>query len=378
MQWFVRGVGLALGGLAVLVFAVGLLMGARVAVLVFIALVLAAGLEPIIDWLRSRLPLGRSAAILLVYALFFVIVIGLALLIVPGALTQFENLGTRLAPVLTDARAWAQSIEPRGLSASLTALIDTVRRAVAPTARPEPVDPDDIIEVGFTVADVSISIISVLALVFFWLTGRARLQRFALALLPARRRRGFHEAWDDIEQRLGRWVRAQVILMGSIGVLTTVAFALIGLEGALLLGLIAALAEAIPLVGPALGAIPALVVAAMTGQFETVLLVAGVYIAIQTFESNVLVPIVMRRTLAVPPFLVVAGVLAGAAIGGILGALLAVPSIAAALAVLERLQARVHVIPAEPAAPAEGVPQPEDEPLVRDEPGIEGAPPVKD
>jgi len=378
MQWFVRGVGLALGGLAVLVFAVALLMGARVAVLVFIALVLAAGLEPIIDWLRSRLPLGRSAAILLVYALFFVIVIGLALLIVPGALAQFENLGTRLAPVLTDARAWAQSIEPRGLSASLTALIDTVRRALAPTARPEPVDPDDIIEVGFTVADLTISIISVLALVFFWLTGRARLQRFALALLPARRRRGFHEAWDDIEQRLGRWVRAQVILMGSIGVLTTVAFLLIGLEGALLLGLIAALAEAIPLVGPALGAIPALVVAAMTGQFETVLIVAGVYIAIQTFESNVLVPIVMRRTLAVPPFLVVAGVLAGAAIGGILGALLAVPLIAAALAVLERLQARVHVIPAEPAAPAEGVPQSEDEPLVRDEPGIEGAPPVKD
>ncbi|MDP8905757.1 MAG: AI-2E family transporter [Chloroflexota bacterium] len=367
-EWFVRGVGLAIGALAVLAVAAGLLISARVVALVFIALVFAAGLEPIVVWLRNRLPLNRSATIIVVYAAFFVIVVGLAFLIVPGALTQFDQLGSRLAPVISDARAWAETIHPRGLSASLTALLDAVERAVVP-ARPDAPDPDDILEVGITAADIAISALSVLALVFFWLTGRARLQRFVLALLPARRRHGTREAWNDIEHRLGRWVRAQALLMGSMGVITTVAYAVIGLEGPLLLGVIAALAEAIPLVGPALGAIPALLVAALTGQFETVLLVAGVYIAIQVFEGNVLVPLIMRRTLAVPPFLVVAGVLAGATIAGVVGALLAVPLIAAILAVLERLQAREHVVPAEPATPAEGVPHGEDDEL-------DGEPPI--
>jgi predicted PurR-regulated permease PerM len=90
-------------------------------------------------------------------------------------------------------------------------------------------------------------------------------------------------------------------------------------------------------------------------------LVAVVSVIIQLIEGNVLIPQVMRRTMAVPPFLVVAGILIGAAIGGLVGALLAVPVVAALLAVLERLQARESVVPAEPATPSEGLPQ-SDEP----------------
>ncbi len=141
--------------------------------------------------------------------------------------------------------------------------------------------------------------------------------------------------------------------MGSVGVATTVAYFLIGLEGALLLGLIAAVAEAIPLIGPALGAVPALVVAALTGKIEVVILVAVVYFVIQVIEGNVLIPVVMRNTIGVPPFLVIASILAGAAIAGIPGALLSVPLVAALLVVVERLQARdapVSLSPEKPSA----------------------------
>jgi predicted PurR-regulated permease PerM len=156
-----------------------------------------------------------------------------------------------------------------------------------------------------------------------------------------------------MELRLGGWVRGQLILMGSVGLATTVAYFLIGLEGALLLGLIAALAEAIPLVGPALGAVPALVVAAMTGRIEIVLVVAVVYVVIQVIESNVLLPMVMHNTIGIPPFLVVVSILCGAAIAGIAGALLSVPLVAALLVVVERLQARTEPVPISPAAPVE-------------------------
>jgi predicted PurR-regulated permease PerM len=154
-----------------------------------------------------------------------------------------------------------------------------------------------------------------------------------------------------MELRLGSWVRGQLILMGSVGVATTIAYFLIGLDGALLLGLIAALAEAIPLVGPALGAVPALVVAAATGRVETVILVAIVYFIIQVVEGNVLVPLVMHNAIGIPPFLVFVSILAGAAIAGIPGALISVPLVAALLVVVERLQARASPVPISPEKP---------------------------
>jgi predicted PurR-regulated permease PerM len=343
-QWFVRGVGFALGVAVVAIILGGFALAGRVVVLIFIALLLASGLQPVVDWTRARSRLGRGATVLIVYAAFFVAVAVLALLVLPGALSQFNDLGARLAPLLDNARAWAGQIEPRALSASLTALIDSFQGAIAPGAG-EGADPDAVIAVGITAADFAISLASVLAMVFFWLTERARLQRFALALVPAPRRQGTREAWNEIELRLGSWVRGQLILMSSMGVMTTVAYFLLGLEGALLLGVIAGLAEAIPIVGPIIGVIPALVVAAMTGSIELVLLVAVVYTVIQVVESNVLVPLVMRNAIGIPPFLVIASILAGAAIAGVLGALMAVPVAASLLVVLERLQARDEHVP---------------------------------
>jgi putative heme transporter len=355
-QWFVRGAAFTLGAALVAAVLLGLSQALHIALIVFLALLLASSLEPVVDWVRARSRLGRGATVLLVYAVFFVSVVMVTLLIVPGAVNQFADLGNRLLPLLANARAWAEGIEPRALSASLTALIDAAQNWLAPAVPDQP-DPGVVIDIGVTVAELAIALASLLALVFFWLTERARLQRFALALLPQARRAGAREGWNEIEIRLGSWVRGQLILMGSIGAATTVAYFLIGLEGALLLGLIAAVAEAIPIVGPLIGVIPALLVAAMTGQLETVVLVAVVYALIQTVESNVLVPIVMRNTIGIPPFLVLASVLFGAAVGGVVGALLAVPAVAALLVIVERLQARDSRIPLEP-------PTAEEDPLV--------------
>jgi predicted PurR-regulated permease PerM len=346
-RWFGRGVGLAVGIGLVALIALGLAMSVRVLVLVFIAILFASALDPLVERLRARLPLRRGLTVLLVYAVFFVAVLSLALLVIPGAVAQFGDIGRQLGPLLADARQWAATIEPRALSTSLTAIINALQQTLVPRGPAEP-DPEDVIALGLTVADMAISTAAVLAMVYFWLTGRARIQRFALALLPEHRRAGTREAWNEIELRLGAWMRAQLILMATIGVMTGIAYAVIGLEGAVFLALVAALAEAIPLVGPALGAIPALVVAAMTGQIETVIIVAVAYAAIQTLESNVLVPLVMKNTVGVPPFLVVAGILAGAAIGGIVGALVAVPLTAAVIVVLERAQARNTTVLLEP------------------------------
>ena len=124
-------------------------------------------------------------------------------------------------------------------------------------------------------AEAAVTVATLLTLVFFWLVEHARLQRYLLAYLPADGRAGAREAWNEIETRLGLWVRGQLILMGAMGLATGIAYTLLGLPGALLLGLIAALTEAIPIVGPLLGAIPAVLVAATVSP-QLAVMVAGV------------------------------------------------------------------------------------------------------
>jgi predicted PurR-regulated permease PerM len=137
--------------------------------------------------------------------------------------------------------------------------------------------------------------------------------------------------------------------MGAIGVATGVTYTLLGLPGALLLGLIAALTEAIPIVGPLLGAIPAVLVAATVSP-QLALVVGGIYLVFQLIESNVLVPMVMRSTIGISPLLVLFSLLVGAAVGGLIGAFLAVPLAASVEIVLSHLQARDTPVAQDPAA----------------------------
>jgi predicted PurR-regulated permease PerM len=346
--WFVRGIGLTIGVGLVLTIGTGLVAAAKVLLLVFVSILLASGLEPMVGWLRARLHLGRGLTILIVYAAFLVSVIAVAFLVIPGAVNQFADLGPRIDKLLVGARDFAATLEPRALSTSLTALVTEAQQFLKPGDEP---DAGGILEAGLTVAEAVFSLVTMLAIVFFWLTEHARLQRYALAFVPASRRAGARDTWNSIEVRLGSWVRGQLILMGVMFLATSIAYTVLGLESAILLGLIAGIAEAIPIVGPLIGAVPALLVAATIGP-DTMILVGVVYVIIQTIEGNVLVPIVMRNTIGISPFMVLVSILAGAAIGGIVGALVAVPVVAAIEVVLERLQARDQTVAMDPGSSA--------------------------
>lgn len=349
--WSIRGAGLALGAAAV----VGLLVlanaAAQVLLLVFISILLASALEPMVLFLRGRLRLGRGSTILAVYVVFFLVVVGFALVVVPAALAQAQRIATTLPPLFEDVRAQATALRPAALADSLTALIDALAVNFEPAPPPRP---DEVVEVGAAVAEAAIALATVLTLVFFWLVENARLQRYVLAYLPAHRRAGARVAWNEIETRLGLWVRGQLMLMGAIGLATGIAYTVLGVPGAVLLGLIAAIAEAIPIIGPLLGAIPAILVAATISP-ELALAVAGIYAVLQLVEGSVLVPIVMRNSIGISPFLILVSLLVGGAAGGVVGALIAVPIAAAVEIVLSRLQARETPVVQDPGAiePAE-------------------------
>lgn len=349
--WIGRGAALAMG-VALVVGVLAFAWAARpVLVLTFVAVILAAGLQPIIAWLRGHLPIGRGAAILLVYGIFLLSVIGIVVVILPSAIAQFQTTLGSLPPLFESARQWAADLRPVALARSLTAVIDAAARFFRPAALvPEG---DEFVGVGVTVAGAIVSIVTVLTVVYFWLTEHARLQRYVLAFVPQHRRTRARDIWNQAETRLGQWVRGQLILMSATGLAIAVAYGLLGVPAALLLGLIAALAAAVPIVGPLLGAIPAVIVAATVSP-ELALAVAGVTLVLQFIQGNVLVPLVMRNTVGISPFLVILSVLVGATVGGFVGALFAVPIAATAEILLEGFQAREVPIAQDPKASSEG------------------------
>jgi predicted PurR-regulated permease PerM len=275
-----------------------------------------------------------------------VTVVGLAFVVVPAAVGQAQRILADLPPFFAEVRAWADTVRPASIATSLTTLIDSVAAVLKP---PDAPDPDTVVEVGTTVAELVATLATLLTMVFLWLVERPRIQRYTLAFLPAEQRAGARTAWNDVELRLGLWVRGQLTLMATMGVMTGIAYSVLGVPGALLLALIAAITEAIPIVGPLLGAIPAVLVAATVSP-ELALIVAGIYVVLQFVEGNVLVPIVMRNAVGISPLLILVSLLIGAAAGGFIGAFLAVPVAASIEIVLQRLQAREAPVAQDPSA----------------------------
>jgi predicted PurR-regulated permease PerM len=330
-------------------------------ILMFIAVILASGLQPIVAWIRGHLPIGRGPTILLVYFAFLAVVIGMALVILPAAIAQLDRILASLPPFFDRAREWAGTLQPVVLSRTVIAVIDAAARTI-PQDGATPA-PGQVVQVGLTLAESLTSLLTLLTVVYFWLTEHARLQRYTLAFVPTHRRKRARDVWNAAETRLGMWVRGELILMAAIGIGAAVAYSLLGVPAALLLGLTAAIAEAIPIVGPLLGAIPAVFVAATVSP-ELAVAVAGTYLVLQLIEGNILVPLVMRNTTGISPFLVILSVLIGASAGGFAGALLAVPIAAVGEVLIEGLQSREVPIAEDPGA-AETT---EDESNAADEP----------
>ena len=170
-----------------------------------------------------------------------------------------------------------------------------------------------------------------------------------LELAPSRERDRVALTLKRLATTLRRWLVTQLIAMVVIGAVTTVFLFVIHVKAALPLGILAGIAKFIPIVGSIFAAIPAIAMAFIDSPHKALVVGLG-YIVIQFLEGAVLVPIVMRNSVGLSPFLVIVSLLVGAAAGGLPGALLAVPVAAALEVVVRRLQAREVPVAVDPAA----------------------------
>jgi predicted PurR-regulated permease PerM len=179
------------------------------------------------------------------------------------------------------------------------------------------------------------SITATLLLAFYWTIEGSRLKQAMLFLLPVERRDAGRELVADVEAKLGQYVVGQALLMLVVGAMSFVAYLLIRLPYALVLAIIAGILEAVPLIGPGLGAIPAALVA-YADEPTKVIWVLVATLVIQQIENNLLVPRIMSRTVGVNPLVTLLAFIALGSLFGIAGAIAAIPIAAVAQLLLNR------------------------------------------
>ncbi len=176
---------------------------------------------------------------------------------------------------------------------------------------------------------------AVLLLAFHWMLDGPRTIQSWLLLVPNDRRESIRELVAAIETKVGAYLAGQGVLCLAIGLLALAAYLLIGLPNALVLALLAGVLEAVPMIGPLLGAIPAAVIALSVAPAKLVWVIVAT-VVIQQVENIVLVPRVMRTAVGVNPFVSLLALFAFSSLFGIAGALMAIPFAAIVQLLLNR------------------------------------------
>jgi len=191
------------------------------------------------------------------------------------------------------------------------------------------------------------TLIAVLLLAFYWTLERERVLRWLLLLAPAGRRDAVRDLVQASEEKVGGYIRGVALLSLMVGALALAAYLLMGLPFALLLAVLAGLLEAVPVIGPALGTIPALRIALAVAPDKIVWVVLA-HTFIQILENYVLAPRVMRHTVGVNPVVTLLALLAFGSLLGLPGALMAIPIAAVLQLLLDRFLLRPEAPQAAP------------------------------
>lgn len=302
---------------------------------VLMAILLGTILEGPVQRLERR-SVPRAAAIALCYAAVIAAIVALVFIIVPIVQNQADDFRETFPAQMHESRdEWAVSSNPllRGTGVSLlNSGIDFIES-------PEPETPTvsgdtaaRAIPIVGSVLGAITSLITTLVITFYYLLEKKLVRRVVLDQLSPDNQPRVGALWTKVEDKVGGWLRGQLMLCFIIGTIATISYGILGIEFWPLLGLWAGITEIIPIVGPWLGGIPAVLVALTMGP-DKAILVAIVIVAMQSLENWFLVPRVMRGAVGLTPLTVFVAILAGTQLMGVVGAILAIP-IAAGLQVI--------------------------------------------
>lgn len=291
--------------------------------LLFISIIFAALIEPIVNWLEGK-KIPRGVGVVLIYlALLFFIVLTVRLFIPPmveqvaALANNFPNLWNGFISNLDSFQQYSEEAGifnniQRGLGEIQTGLQQAASGAYA---------------FIITVFKSLVNFLLVLVVTFYLVVQKDSINKLFVAVAPRQYHEYLVQMFSEIQGKIGDWARGQLILGLIVGTLSFVGLLFLLPKYALMLALVAGITELIPYIGPILGAVPAIFLAF---TIEPISLWRGVavlvlYIVIQQVENNILVPKVMQKQLGLNPVVVIIVMLIGARLAGIIGLILAIP-----------------------------------------------------
>jgi predicted PurR-regulated permease PerM len=297
----------------------------EVVFMLFIAIVIGTVLRPIANWLQLR-GMNRMAAVILIFLVLFIFLAGFLWLLFPLIFQQTSTIAIEITKYYQNLRIWLLDSQ-NPFFERLGVLFPTILPFFGPSQGADSNMVDSAGQVWLYVllaAKLLFISIVILILTLYWTTDGPRLIKAILLLVPQDRRESVSDLVAQMEAKVGAYIVGQAVLCVVIGFLALVAYVLIGLPNALVLALIAGVMEAVPMVGPMLGAIPAGMVALSISPQKFIWVIIATTI-IQQLENSLLVPRVMKRTVGVNPFVTLLALFAFGNLFGMAGALMAIP-----------------------------------------------------
>ncbi len=308
----------------------------QVVFILFIAIVMGTVIRPVVAWLHRR-GLPRIAGVILVCFLLLIVIIGFALLLFPLIVEQGTTIAAALPGYYQNLREWMVN-DPNQWIVRLSEFLPATLPGLEPVAQTGQqmlASAGQALGYVGSAAKAILMATAILLLAFHWTLDGPRTIRSLLLLLPKDQRESISELISAMETKVGFYIAGQGLLCLVIGILALVAYLLIGLPNALVLALVAGVLEAVPMVGPLLGAIPAAVIALSIAPSKLAWVLVAT-IVIQQVENSLLVPRVMRKAVGVNPFVSLLAIFAFSSLFGIAGALMAIPIAAIVQLLLDR------------------------------------------
>ena len=300
--------------LFMLVLATTLFVARDILIALFLAIVISSALDPIVSWLeKKRIP--RILSTLGIYIVLLLFIALLAYAILPIALSELNNLLGHLGKY---SGTLFEFIDTSGFIQSINEALSKVTNLLLSGST-------SLLEVGTKFLGSLTTAVSVFVLSFYLTVGKDGVEKFLAAILPSIYEERVMDLYGRIRKKIGRWFSGQIVLSLGVGLLVFIGLSVLGVKYSLILGIVAAIFELVPYVGPIFSGSLAVLVA-LTDSVTLALYVLVLYIIIQQLENNVLVPAVTKLTTDLQPVVILIALLIGAQAFGFIGLVLAVPA----------------------------------------------------
>ncbi len=300
------------------------------ALVILTSIVLASALEPAVKWfLKYKFP--RVLALLTVYIIVIGSFVGLFYAFVPPLLDETAQFVSVAPKYIESFKLWnplnvgnTEAVGKISEAFSIQEIISNIRDTVAGASG------------GFFQAVSSIfggafSFILIIVLSFYFAVQETGIDDFLKIITPLKHQKYVISLWKRSQIKIGLWMQGQLLLGVILAVLVFLGLTILSIPYALLLALVAGMFELIPIFGPILSAVPAVLLGFLMdgGGVTTGIMVTLFYVIIQQFENHLIYPLVVRKVVGVPPILVILALIIGIKLAGFLGVILAVPAAAA-------------------------------------------------